>query len=53
MPFPRASKALDRFTVLEQFPWPSITAAGKNVRNLQEIPADGGVLNYWVVSLKG
>ena len=32
---------------------PSITAASKNVRNLQEIPADGGVLNYWVVSLRG
>jgi len=32
---------------------PSITAASKNVRNLQEIPAEGGVLNYWVVSLKG
>jgi ABC-type transport system substrate-binding protein len=31
---------------------PSITAASKNVRNVQEIPVAGGELNYWVVSLK-
>jgi len=31
---------------------PVVTAASKNVRNLQEIPVAGGELNYWVVSLK-
>jgi peptide/nickel transport system substrate-binding protein len=32
---------------------PLVTAATKNVRNLQQIPVAGGELNYWAVSLKG
>jgi peptide/nickel transport system substrate-binding protein len=31
---------------------PSVTAATKNVKNLQVIPYVGGTLNYWVVSVK-
>jgi ABC-type transport system substrate-binding protein len=32
---------------------PLVTAANKNVKNLQVVPYVGGVLNYWVVSVKG
>lgn len=31
---------------------PLVTAASKNVRNLQEVPVAGGELNYWSVSIK-
>jgi peptide/nickel transport system substrate-binding protein len=32
---------------------PNVTAATKNVKNLQEVPVAGGELNYWAVSLQG
>ena len=32
---------------------PVVTAATKNVRNLEEIPVAGGALNYWALSLSG
>ncbi len=32
---------------------PNVTGAAKDVKNLQNIPYVGGVLNYWVVSVPG
>jgi peptide/nickel transport system substrate-binding protein len=32
---------------------PNVTGAAKNVKNVQNIPYVGGVLNYWVVTVPG